>query len=279
MTIPTITMRSLIEAGVHYGHHTRRWNPKMAPFIFGRRDGIHIIDLGQTVPMLENALKAVNQVAKDGGKILFVGTKNQASEIVANAATKCGQYYVNHRWLGGMLTNWKTVSTSIKRLKEIDALLSSEEVNALTKKEKLNLSREREKLFASLGGIQNMNTRPQLIFVIDTVKEDLAIAEAKKLGIPVVAICDTNSNPDGIDYVVPGNDDAIKAINLYCDLMVETILDGMKAELASEGVDLGESVEAPAETVVEEKVEEVAEEVVEEKVEEQPEQTTTEEEK
>ena len=253
MSIPTFTMRQLIEAGVHYGHHTRRWNPKMAPFIFGTRDGVHILDLSQTVPALNAALEMIREVASKGGKILFVGTKNQASEIVKEAATRCGAYYVNHRWLGGMLTNWKTVSGSIKRLKEIEAKQEKGELEGLTKKEKLNLQREHEKLVASLGGIQNMNGRPDLMFVIDTIKEQLAVKEANRLGIPVVAICDSNSNPDNINYVIPGNDDAIRAITLYCDLVAGAILDGVQAELAAAGVDVGAAAEAPAEVVEEEK--------------------------
>ena len=246
MSLPTITVRQLIENGVHFGHNARRWNPKMGPYIYGVREGVHILDLTQTQPMLTRALQAVRDVAAKGGKILFVGTKMQAQEAVRDAATRCGQYYVNHRWLGGMLTNWKTISSSIKRLKDIDAKTEKGELNGLTKKEKLNLSREREKLFASLGGIQNMNGRPDLIFVIDVPKEDLAISEAKKLGIPVVAICDSNANPDGIDFPVPGNDDALRAINLYCDLVSAAVLDGMQAELKAAGVDLGAVVEPVA---------------------------------
>ncbi len=254
MSVPTFTMRQLIEAGVHYGHHTRRWNPKMGPYIFGVRDGVHILDLTQTVPALNRALEAVREVAAKGGKVLFVGTKNQASPIVMEAANRCGAFYVNHRWLGGMLTNWKTVSGSIKRLKEIDAKAEKGELEGLTKKERLNLAREREKLFASLGGIQNMNGRPDIIFVIDTLKEQLAIKEANRLNIPVIAICDSNSNPDNIDYVVPGNDDAIRAIQLYCDLVSGAVLDGIQAELAAAGVDVGAAEEAPVETVVTEEV-------------------------
>ncbi len=246
MSLPTITIRQLIENGVHFGHNARRWNPKMGPYIYGVREGVHILDLTQTQPMLTRALQAVRDVAAKGGKILFVGTKMQAQEAIAEAATRCGQYYVNHRWLGGMLTNWKTISSSIKRLKDIDAKTEKGELNGLTKKEKLNISREREKLFASLGGIQNMNGRPDLIFVIDVPKEDLAISEAKKLGIPVVAICDSNANPDGIDFPVPGNDDALRAINLYCDLVSTAVLDGMQAELKAAGVDLGAVVEPVA---------------------------------
>ena len=254
MSVPTFTMRQLIEAGVHYGHHTRRWNPKMGPYIYGVRDGVHILDLAQTVPALNRALEAVREVAAKGGKVLFVGTKNQASPIVMEAANRCGAFYVNHRWLGGMLTNWKTVSGSIKRLKEIDAKAEKGELEGLTKKERLNLAREREKLFASLGGIQNMNGRPDIIFVIDTLKEQLAIKEANRLNIPVIAICDSNSNPDNIDYVVPGNDDAIRAIQLYCDLVSGAVLDGIQAELAAAGVDVGAAEEAPVEAVVTEEV-------------------------
>ncbi len=258
MTLPTISMRQLMEAGVHFGHNARRWNPKMGPYIYGSREGVHILDLTQTVPMLSRALEAVRDVAAKGGKILFVGTKMQAQEPIAAAATRCGQYYVNHRWLGGMLTNWKTISSSIKRLKEIDAKTEKGELNGFTKKERLNMAREREKLFASLGGIQDMNGRPDMIFVIDVPKEELAIAEAKKLGIPVVAICDSNANPDGIAYPIPGNDDALRAINLYCELVSSAVLDGIQAELKAAGVDVGAALEVtpdtPAETTDEKAV-------------------------
>ncbi len=243
MALPTVSMRQLIESGVHFGHNARRWNPKMGQYIYGTRDGVHILDLTQTVPALYRAMEAIRDVAAKGGKVLFVGTKTQAREPIAEAAKRCGQYYVNCRWLGGMLTNWKTISASIKRLKEIDSKMEKGEFEGMTKKEKLGLSREREKLFASLGGIGDMNGRPDIIVVIDVPRESLAVAEAKKLGIPVVAICDSNANPDGIDYVVPGNDDAIRAINLYCDLMSGAVIDGMKAELKAAGVDLGEAVE------------------------------------
>lgn len=243
MALPTVSMRQLIESGVHFGHNARRWNPKMGQYIYGTRDGVHILDLTQTVPALYRAMEAIRDVAAKGGKVLFVGTKTQAREPIAEAAKRCGQYYVNCRWLGGMLTNWKTISASIKRLKEIDSKMEKGEFEGMTKKEKLGLSREREKLFASLGGIQDMNGRPDIIVVIDAPRESLAVAEAKKLGIPVVAICDSNANPDGIEYVVPGNDDAIRAINLYCDLMSGAVIDGMKAELKAAGVDLGEAVE------------------------------------
>ena len=250
MTLPTITIRQLMENGVHFGHNARRWNPKMGQYIYGTRDGVHIMDLTQTQPMLARALEAVREVAAKGGKVLFVGTKIQAQEPIAAAANRCGQYYVNHRWLGGMLTNWKTISSSIKRLKEVDAKTEKGELQGLTKKEKLNIAREREKLFASLGGIQDMNGRPDLIFVIDVPKEELAINEAKKLGIPVVAICDSNANPDGIAYPIPGNDDALRAINLYCDLISGAVLDGMQAELKAAGVDLGAIAEPMTEEVV-----------------------------
>ena len=251
MTLPTITMRQLIEAGVHFGHNARRWNPKMAPYIYGTRDGIHILDLTQTVPVLYRALEALKEVAAKGGKVLFVASKPQAQEIVAEAAKSCGQYYVNHRWLGGMLTNWKTISTSIKRLKELDKKFEENALDGLTKKEKLNLSREREKLAAVLSGIQDMNGRPDMVFVIDVPKESLAVSEAKRLNVPVVAICDSNANPDGIAYPIPGNDDAIKAIRLYCSLVSAAILEGIQAELKSQGVDLGQ-VEQIEETVLEE---------------------------
>ena len=247
MSLPNITMRQLIEAGVHFGHNARRWNPKMAPCIYGVRDNVHIMDLGQTVPNLYRAMEAVRDVAAKGGKILFVATKAQAQQVVADAANRCGQYYVNKRWLGGMLTNWKTISASIKRLKDIDARMEKDGFAGMTKKEKLNIEREREKLNASLGGIRDMNGRPDLVFIIDLVKEDLAAAEAKKLGIPVIAICDSNANPDGIMYPIPGNDDASKAIQLYCDLISGAVLDGIQAELQAAGVDVGAAVETPAE--------------------------------
>ncbi len=239
MALPTFSMTQLIQAGVHFGHNTRRWNPKMAPFLFGSRDNIHIIDLQQTVPMLYRAMQAVQQVVAGGGRVLFVGTKRQAQEPIAEAARRCGQYYVNHRWLGGMLTNWKTVSLSIRRLREIDQRIANGEVQGLTKREQLNLNRERDKLERALGGIKDMGGLPDILFVIDTMKESLAVQEAKKLGIPVVAICDSNSDPDAIDFPVPGNDDAIRAINTYCELISGAVLDGIQAELTDAGVDIG----------------------------------------
>ncbi|MFC6687548.1 30S ribosomal protein S2 [Jhaorihella thermophila] len=246
MALPEFTMRQLLEAGVHFGHQTQRWNPRMAPYIYGQRNGIHIIDLTQTVPMLDQALQVIRDTVAKGGRVLFVGTKRQAQQPIAEAAEKSAQYYMNHRWLGGTLTNWQTVSQSIKRLNEIDEALASG-AEGLTKKERLNLERQQEKLTASLGGIREMGGIPDLLFVIDVKKEALAVAEANKLGIPVVAVVDTNCSPDGIDYVIPGNDDAARAIALYCDLAARAALDGMSAQLGAAGVDLGALEEAPAE--------------------------------
>jgi len=251
MAMPTFTMRQLLEAGIHFGHTTRRWNPLMRPYIFGERNGIHIIDLEQTVPMLHRGLEAVREVAAGGGRVLFVGTKRQATEIVAGAAVRCGQYYVNHRWLGGMLTNWRTISNSIKRLRDIDEQLAVEDLG-LTKKELLRLTAERDKLERALGGIKEMGSLPDILFVVDTNKEAIAVAEAKKLGIPVVAILDSNSDPRGITHPVPGNDDAMRAISLYCDLVADCVLDGLQAEMLSTGVDIGEGETAPIEALPEE---------------------------
>ena len=248
MALPTFTMRQLLEAGVHFGHQTRRWNPKMAPFIFGQRNSVHIIDLQQTVPMLYAAMKAVRDVAAGGGRVLFVGTKRQASDIIAEAAVKCGQYYVNHRWLGGMLTNWKTISVSIKRLREFEDALASEDTG-LTKKEMLTRQRRRDKLERALGGIKEMGGLPDILFVIDTNKEEIAVKEAVKLGIPVAAIIDTNSDTEGITYPIPGNDDALRAINLYCELVSGAVLDGIQAEMVSRGGDIGDSDVAPQENL------------------------------
>ncbi len=249
MTIPTFTMRQLLEAGVHFGHHTRRWNPKMEPYIFGKRNNIHIINLEKTVPMLYEALETIQSIAKNGGKFLFVGTKRSASELIAKAAINCGQYYVNHRWLGGMLTNWTTVSKSIKKLKSLEERIESGEINNLTKKEKLNIERQKEKLDLTLGGIKNMNGIPDAMFVIDTNKEAIAVLEANNLNIPVVAICDSNTNPQGVDYPIPGNDDALRAISLYCDLVAASVLKGLESNLEQSGVDIGE-----AEDLIEEKI-------------------------
>jgi small subunit ribosomal protein S2 len=250
MAMPDVTLRGLLEAGVHFGHHTRRWNPKMAPFIFGVRNQVHILDLQQTVPLLERALRAVRDTVASGGRVLFVGTKKAAADYVAEAATRCGQYYVNHRWLGGMLTNWKTITGSIKRLKQMDEQLAGG-VQGLTKKEILMLTREKEKLDRALGGIREMGGLPDILFVIDTIKEKLAIEEANKLGIPVIAVLDSNSDPSGITYPIPGNDDAIRAISLYCDMIAGAVFDGISAELQASGVDIGASEQAPAEVMPE----------------------------
>ncbi|MCR9147174.1 MAG: 30S ribosomal protein S2 [Rhodobacteraceae bacterium] len=246
MALPEFSLRQLLEAGVHFGHQTQRWNPRMGEFIYGARNGIHIIDLTQTVPMLDAALNAVREVVAKGGRVLFVGTKRQAAGPVAEAAEKCAQYYMNHRWLGGTLTNWQTVSKSIKRLNEIDEIMEHG-AEGMTKKERLGLERDQGKLQASLGGIRQMGGVPDLLFVIDVKKEALAVAEANKLGIPVVAVVDTNCSPDGIDYIIPGNDDAARAISLYCDLVSRTALDGMSAQMDAAGVDVGEMVDAPVE--------------------------------
>jgi small subunit ribosomal protein S2 len=251
MALPEFTMRQLLEAGVHFGHQTQRWNPRMGEFIYGDRNGIHIIDLTQTVPMLDAALNAIRETVAKGGRVLFVGTKRQAQRPLAEAAEKCAQYYMNHRWLGGTLTNWQTVSQSINRLKAIDEALA-EGAEGLIKKERLGMERDQAKLQASLGGIREMGGRPDLLFVIDVNKEDLAIAEAKKLGIPVVAVVDTNASPEGVDYIIPGNDDAARAIALYCDLASRAALDGMSAQLGAAGVDLGALDEAPEEELLSE---------------------------
>ncbi|MCC6914467.1 MAG: 30S ribosomal protein S2 [Rhodospirillaceae bacterium] len=245
-------MRQLIEAGAHFGHNTRRWNPKMKPYLFGVRDGVHIIDLQQSVPMLQRAMQAIHDVTAAGGRVLFVGTKRQAQELVKEYAERCGQYFVNHRWLGGTLTNWKTVSHSIKRLKDLEARLGDEQqLHGLTKKEQLELAREQEKLNRSLGGIKDMGGLPDILFVIDTNKESIAVNEARVLGLPVVAILDSNSDPAHITYPVPGNDDAIRAIKLYCELVANTVLTGIKDEMKTAGVDIGAQENAPAETLPE----------------------------
>ena len=242
-------MRQLIEAGCHFGHNTRRWNPRMKQYLFGVRDGVHIIDLQQSVPLLQRAMQAVHDVTAAGGRVLFVGTKRQAQDLVKEYAERCGQYYVNHRWLGGTLTNWKTVSHSIKRLKELEERLKNNELlQGLTKKEQLTLQREQEKLDRSLGGIKDMGGLPDILFVIDTNKEAIAVAEAKVLNIPVVAVVDSNSDPSGITYPVPGNDDAIRAVKLYCELVANTVLEGIQDEMKSAGVDVGEA-EAASETL------------------------------
>ena len=248
MALPTFTMRQLLEAGVHFGHQTRRWNPDMAPYLFGARNDVHIIDLQQTVPLLYRALGVARDIVSSGGRVLFVATKRQASDAVAEAAKRCGQYYVNHRWLGGTLTNWKTISNSIKRLRELDEQFGHDD-QGLTKKELLQLTRHRNKLERSLGGIKEMGGLPDIMFVIDTNKEAIAVKEAKVLGIPVAAIIDSNSDPSGIEYRIPGNDDALRAITLYCDLMARAVLDGIQTEMARAGEDLGEAEAVPGEVL------------------------------
>ena len=235
MSLPDFSMRQLLEAGVHFGHQSHRWNPKMADFIFGARNNIHIIDLAQTVPLFHRALQAVSDTVAKGGRILFVGTKRQAQDGVAEAAKRSAQYFVNSRWLGGTLTNWKTISGSIKRLRHLEEVLNSGDASAYTKKERLTLQRERDKLDRSLGGIKDMGGLPDMIFVIDTNKEDIAIQEAQRLNIPVAAIVDTNSDPKGITYVIPGNDDAGRAIALYCDLVARAAIDGISRRRAIPG--------------------------------------------
>jgi len=262
MALPDFSLRQLLEAGVHFGHQTQRWNPRMAEFIYGDRNGIHIIDLTQTVPMLDAALNILRETAAKGGRILFVGTKRQAQKPIADAAEKCAQYYMNHRWLGGTLTNWKTVSQSIARLKQIDELMAHG-AEGLTKKERLGMEREQAKLQASLGGIREMGGVPDLLFVIDVNKEDLAILEARKLGIPVVAIVDTNCSPAGIDYIIPGNDDAARAIALYCDLAARAVLDGMSAQMGAAGIDIGALEETAVEEALDAEIDVADEEVAE----------------
>ena len=246
MTLPDFNMRQLLEAGVHFGHQTHRWNPKMQGFLFGVRNNIHIIDLGQTVPLLHQALLAIRDIVAQGGRVLFVGTKRQASDPIADSAKRCAQYYVNHRWLGGTLTNWQTISNSIKRLRSIDETLNAGGMG-LTKKEQLNLARERDKLERALGGIKDMGGLPDIMFVIDTNKESIAIQEARKLNIPVVAIVDSNCDPDDISYPIPGNDDASRAIALYCDLVARSVIDGLGQAQAAVGIDIGGLSEGPIE--------------------------------
>lgn len=258
MALPDFSMRQLLEAGVHFGHQTHRWNPKMAKYIFGDRNNVHILDLSQTVPLLSNALKMVSDTVAGGGRVLFVGTKRQASEIVADAAERSAQYYVNARWLGGMLTNWKTISNSIQRLRKLDDLLAGE-AQGFTKKELLNLTREREKLNRALGGIKDMGGVPDLIFVVDTNKEAIAIQEAHRLKIPVIAIVDSNCNPDVVDFPIPGNDDAARAISLYCDLIAKSALDGIARQAGASGVDVGAMEEAPVEEALAEEAAPAAE--------------------
>ena len=249
MALPEFSLRQLLEAGVHFGHQTQRWNPRMGDFIYGARNGIHILDLTQTVPMLDAALNVIRETVAKGGRVLFVGTKRQAAQPIADAAEKCAQYYMNHRWLGGTLTNWQTVSQSIGRLITIEEQLATG-ADGMTKKERLGIERELNKLQASLGGIREMGGVPDLLFVVDVKKEALAVAEANKLRIPVVAIVDTNCSPDGVDYIIPGNDDAARAIALYCDLASRSVLDGMSAQLGAAGVDIGAMEDSPPEEML-----------------------------
>ena len=258
MALPTFTMREMLEAGVHFGHSTRRWNPKMETFIFGARNKTHILDLQQTMPMFHQALQALSDVTSRGGRVLFVGTKRAAAEKIAETARNCGQYYVNHRWLGGMLTNWSTVSQSIRRLRDLEARFESGEINQLTKKETLQLTREQEKLERTLGGIKEMGGIPDMLFILDTNKEAIAVQEANRLGIPVVAVVDSNATPDGVDYIIPGNDDAMRAITFYCELVQAAVLDGLQTELMKSGGDAGAAIEAPVEPALAEVVAEAA---------------------
>jgi small subunit ribosomal protein S2 len=251
MALPDFSMRQLLEAGVHFGHQSHRWNPKMQNYIFGARNNIHIVDLAQTVPMLHRALQVVSDTVAKGGRILFVGTKRQAQDPIADAAKRCAQYYVNSRWLGGTLTNWKTISQSIARLRKLDEMLGSGEAHGYTKKERLTLQRERDKLDRALGGIKDMGGLPDLLFVIDTNKEDIAIKEAQRLNVPVAAVVDTNCDPEGISYVVPGNDDASRAISLYCDLIAKAAIDGISRAQGESGMDLGAVAEPIAEPLPE----------------------------
>lgn len=253
MALPEYSMRQLLEAGVHFGHQTHRWDPKMKPYIFGDRNGIHIIDLSQTVPLMHQALVKVRDVVAGGGRVLFVGTKRQAQAPIAEAAQRCAQYYMNTRWLGGTLTNWETISDSIRRLKDLEERLAATSTG-LTKKELLDLTRQRDKLNDSLGGIREMGGLPDLMFVIDVNKESIAVKEARKLRIPVVAVVDTNCSPDDIDYVIPGNDDASRAIALYCNLVADAVIDGIGEGQAAMGVDIGESEKAPVEPALAEEV-------------------------
>lgn len=259
MALPDFTMRQLLEAGVHFGHQTHRWNPKMGKFIFGARNGVHIIDLAQTVPLLHQALIAVQETVAKGGRVLLVGTKRQASLPISDAAGRSAQYYINSRWLGGTLTNWQTISKSIKRLRELDELLGSEKAASFTKRELLTYSREQGKLDRALGGIKDMGGVPDIMFVIDTNKEANAIKEANRLNIPVIAVLDSNSDPQGVDFPIPGNDDAGRAVSLYCDLIARAAIDGISASQGAQGVDIGEMENPTMETIDEAPVEAAAE--------------------
>jgi len=269
MAAPVVSMTQLLEAGAHFGHQTHRWNPKMKPYIFGDRNGVHIIDLSQTVPLFARALDFVTATVQAGGKVLFVGTKRQAQEPIAEAARRSGQHYVNHRWLGGMLTNWKTISGSIKKFKQLEEQLSGD-TTGLTKKEVLKLTRERDKFELSLGGIRDMGGLPDVIFIIDVNKEELAVKEANVLGIPVIAVLDTNTDPSGIAFPVPGNDDASRAILLYVNAIADAVINASQGRMANAGYDLGAMAEPVAEPVLAEVAAEVPAQVQAEVVAEQP---------
>lgn len=274
MVMPTFTMRQLLEAGVHFGHTTRRWNPKMKPFIFGARNGIHILNLELTVPMLNRALEQLHDVAAGGGRILFVGTKRQAQTIVQDIADKTGMHYVNHRWLGGMLTNWKTVTNSVRKLKDLEARLESVDINVLTKRERLGMERSRDKLGRSLNGIKTMSKQPDLIVVFDTEKDAIAVQEARCLGIPVIGLLDSNSNPENITFPIVGNDDAMRALNLYADLFVGSVLEGLSVSLA--GTDSAAEITAAADAAAAQAAEKSAESPTESPAEEAPAETVEE---
>jgi len=246
--LPKVSISDLLDAGIHFGHKASRWNPKMEPYIYGIKDNVHIIDLQQTVPLLQIALKKIYETVKNNGKVLFVSSKVQATELIAEYAQKCDQYYINHRWLGGILTNWSTISRSIKKLDSIEKTLgNSEDLENYTKKELLDLTRKKEKLVRSFSGIRNIGGRPDLVVIIDTNKEHLAIKEAVKLNIPIVAVVDSNSDPDNIDFPIPGNDDAIRSIRLYCSLFADAALSGIQDSLKNSGVDVGASLATKSE--------------------------------
>ena len=269
MAVPEFTMRQLLEAGVHFGHHIRRWNPKMRQYIFGVRNNVHILDLQQTQPMLRNALTEMRNIVSKGGRILFVGTKRQAQNSIAESAQRCGQYYVNHRWLGGMMTNWKTITASINRLRDLEKILSGDR-EGHTKKELLMMQRDHDKLVATIGGIKDMGGKPDALFVIDTNKEDIAIKEANKLNIPLFAIADSNAEIDGVDYIVPGNDDSLRAIDLYCELVSGAVLDGLQAEISASGKDTGAAMDVKVDLPEEKKKPAKAKKVDSKKVDEKP---------
>ena len=251
MAIPQFTLRQMVEAGVHFGHHARRWNPQMAPYIYGKKDNIHIIDLQKTYPMLYTALAAARDIAAQGGKVLFVGTKRQAQDIVKENAERCGQYYVNHRWLGGMLTNFTTIKQRIKRLGQLEAMKEDGTFDMLPKKEVAKLELEIEKLEKFMGGITEMKKQPAAMFIVDPRKERIAVAEAKKLHIPIIAIVDTNCDPDEIDYVIPGNDDAIRAVKLIAGAMADAVIEGKQGMQGAAAAEAEDNADAETEVAAE----------------------------